>query len=51
MMAKGTPIRNIRVEDELWEAAAEVANARQESLSEAVRQFLRDYIAAHEATQ
>ena len=49
MMAKGTPLRNIRIDDELWQAAAEVANERQESLSEVMRQFLRDYIATHGA--
>ena len=38
-----TVARTIRVEDELWEAAAEEANRRGESLSEAVRRFLRRY--------
>lgn len=45
MNAKGTPLRNFRIDDELWEAAAEVANKREEPLSGVVRQLLREYIA------
>lgn len=39
----GTPRRTIRVEDELWAAALAAAEARDESLPEAIRQFLKRY--------
>lgn len=35
--------RTIRVSDELWEAAAAKAAANDESLSDAIRKFLRRY--------
>lgn len=38
-----TPLRNIRVDDELWNAAMAAAEARGESLSEAIRKFLKRY--------
>ena len=38
-----TKLRNIRVEDELWDAAKAAAEARGESLSEAIRAFLKRY--------
>jgi predicted HicB family RNase H-like nuclease len=38
-----TVAHTVRVERELWEAAAAEANRRGESLSEAVRKFLRRY--------
>ncbi len=39
-----TPLRAIRVDDELWTEAQEVADRNGESLSEVLRQALRDYI-------
>ena len=44
MVPRGTPLRNVRVEDDLWQTAATVANERQESLSEVVRRLLRGYV-------
>lgn len=38
-----TPLRNVRVGDELWQAAQAAAEARGESLSEAIRVFLKRY--------
>ena len=38
-----TPLRNIRVDDELWAAAMAAADSRGESLSEAIRKFLKRY--------
>lgn len=45
MTPKGTPLRNIRVDSELWEASAEVANGREMGLSEVIRRLLRQYVA------
>jgi predicted HicB family RNase H-like nuclease len=39
-----TVAHTVRVEDELWQAAAAEANRRGESLSEAIRRFLKRYI-------
>ena len=49
MNAKGTPLRNFRIDDELMQAAAEVANKREEPLSGVVRQLLRIYISTEGA--
>ena len=38
-----TPHRTIRVEDALWEAAQAAAGARGETISEAIRAFLKRY--------
>lgn len=38
-----TPHRTIRVEDALWEAAQAAAEARGETISEAIRAFLKRY--------
>lgn len=43
-MPPGTKLRNIRVDDELWEAAMKAAEARGENLSEAIRAFLTRYV-------
>lgn len=43
--APKTPNRVIRVDDQLWRAAQDKAAARGESVSEAVRRFLRRYAA------
>lgn len=39
-----TPIRALRIPDEEWQAAQEVAKRRGETITEAVRRFLRGYI-------
>lgn len=39
-----TPHRVIRVDEELWRAAQVRAASRGESVSEAVRRFLRRYV-------
>lgn len=39
-----TPMRHVRVPDELWERALSSAKARGESVSDAVRGFLADYV-------
>lgn len=41
-----TPPRSIRVPDELWFAAQEVAHDRGESVSEIVNRFLAKYVKA-----
>ena len=38
-----TPLRNVRVDDELWEAAKATAEERDETVSEVVRRSLADY--------
>lgn len=38
-----TPMHSFRVEDELWEAAKKRAVERGETLTEALRKFLRRY--------
>lgn len=44
-MPPGTTLRNLRVDDELWQAALARATERGEALSEAIRRFLREYTA------
>lgn len=39
-----TPMHSFRVEDELWEAAKKRAEERGETLTEALRKFLRRYV-------
>jgi len=39
----GTRAHNIRIEDDLWEAAKKKAESRGETVSEAVRKFLIRY--------
>ena len=39
-----TPMHPIRIPEELWVAARQVANARGESVSDVVRRALRDYV-------
>lgn len=42
-----TPLRAVRVPDELWKAAQAVAKARGETLSEVIRDCLSAYVAKH----
>lgn len=44
MSSRGTTHRTLRVEDELWEQAKEVAKANHESLSDVLRDALRAYV-------
>jgi predicted transcriptional regulator len=43
-MSKGTPKRSIRIDDELWDRATEVAAKRDENLSAIIRKALENYI-------
>lgn len=38
-----TTLRNVRVDDELWQAAQAAAEARGQTVSEAIRRFLKRY--------
>jgi len=40
-----TTMRHVRVPDELWDAALAASKARGETVSEALRGFLADYVA------
>jgi predicted HicB family RNase H-like nuclease len=42
--ADGVKLRNVGVDDELWDAAMAKANERGESLSEVIRRKLREYL-------
>lgn len=39
-----TPIRTVRIEPELWDAAQEEAERRHETVSDAIRRSLRRYV-------
>ena len=43
-MPDGTPLRNVRVADDLWHAAMSKALDRGESLSEVIRRALEKYV-------
>lgn len=38
------PSRNIRIPDDIWDAAKKAAEARGETVSVAIRRFLIDYV-------
>jgi hypothetical protein len=44
MPPKGTTLRNVRVDDDLWLPALELATQRGETLSDVIRRALREYI-------
>lgn len=44
-----TPIRNIRIDDELWTAAAAAAADQGERISDVIRRALADYVTAYAA--
>lgn len=46
-----TPRRTIRISDEEWEAAKEVAGERNEDVSAVIRAALRRYVKRHQATR
>jgi predicted HicB family RNase H-like nuclease len=43
-MPDGTPLRNVRVADDLWHAAMSKALDRGETLSEVIRRALEKYV-------
>jgi len=43
-MSKGTPKRGIRIDDELWNKAQEIATAHGDNLSAIIRAALEAYI-------
>jgi len=43
-VSKGTTHRAVRVEDELWEEAKEVAKENDDNLSDIIRDALRAYV-------
>jgi predicted HicB family RNase H-like nuclease len=43
-MSKGTTLRNVRVPDELWDAALTRAQRDDTNLSEIIRQALTQYV-------
>lgn len=45
--AKGTPNRTIRISDEIWDAASELAERLDESVAEVVRESLVGYVELH----
>lgn len=45
-MARGTPLRNIRVSDELWQAAKLKAGAEGTSVTEVIIRALEQYTGA-----
>lgn len=38
-----TPLRNVRISDEIWQAAKDRADERGENLSDVIRRGLEDY--------
>ncbi|MDP9144421.1 MAG: type II toxin-antitoxin system VapB family antitoxin [Actinomycetota bacterium] len=40
-----TPLRNVRVEEGIWNPARKIAAARGESISDVIRDALRRYVA------
>lgn len=45
-MSRGTPLRNVRVPDELWDAAKSAADARGETVSAVILRALQRYVAS-----
>jgi hypothetical protein len=43
-MSRGTPIRNLRVPDELWQAAQQRADAEGLNVSEVIRSLLQAWV-------
>ncbi|MCF3939917.1 hypothetical protein [Gordonia tangerina] len=46
-MSRGTPNRNVRVPDNIWDPALRIAQARGETLSDVIREALTEYIAIY----
>ena len=47
-MPRGTTLRNVRVADDLWRRALDVAEDRGESVSDVMRAALERYVKRHE---
>ena len=47
MPGRGTPRHAVRVPDELWQTAVEIAKHRGETLTEVVREALERYVDEH----
>jgi predicted transcriptional regulator len=45
---RGTTLRNVRVDDDLWQRALAVAAARNESVSAVIRAALERYVKRYE---
>lgn len=43
-MAKNTPVRTVRIADDLWKAALAKASWQGTTISEIIRKCLRDYV-------
>jgi len=46
-MSKGTSHRTVRIDDELWDEAREIAKENGDNLSDIIRNGLRAYIITH----
>lgn len=42
-----TPLRNVRVSDELWINARQVAKSRGETVTDVIRRALENYVTRH----
>ena len=42
-----TKLRNVRVDDRLWDAAKRIATARRETLSAVIKRALLEYVEKH----
>lgn len=45
-----TPLRSVRVPDELWDALKETATAQGDTVSDVIRDLIREYLDRHRAT-
>lgn len=43
-MPRGTTLRNVRVADDLWHRAKDIAEMREETLSDVIRAALEEYV-------
>lgn len=43
-----TPIRNVRVTDDLWQLAREIAETNGETITDVIRRELENYVRRHE---
>lgn len=51
MPSKGTPLRNVRVPDEVWDAARARAESEGTTVSAVVLAALREYVTPHAPTE
>lgn len=50
-MARGTTLRNVRISDEVWTSAREVAEKNGETVSDVVRRALVEYVTSAPASR